>query len=54
MIRKRGSKYDVLSEKTGRRLGKGLTHEQAQRRIEQIEYFKARDAKKRAAPRRRK
>ncbi|HET8575719.1 MAG TPA: hypothetical protein VFO18_01375 [Methylomirabilota bacterium] len=40
MIRKRGGKYVVLSEKTGRSFGSYDTRAEAERRLRQIEFFK--------------
>lgn len=39
VIKKRGNKYDVVS-KSGKRLGKGLSKKQAEKRLRQVEYFK--------------
>lgn len=42
-IKKTKKGYEVVSEKNGKRLSKpNLTHEQAKRRLRQIEYFKQR------------
>jgi hypothetical protein len=40
MIRKRGGKYVVVSETTGRTFGTYSTLAEAERRLRQIEYFK--------------
>jgi len=40
MIKKRGSKYVVLSEKTGRSFGSYKTKAEAQKRLKQVEFFK--------------
>ena len=40
MIKKVGSKYEVVSEKSGKVLSKPSTKEQAVKRLRQIEYFK--------------
>ena len=40
MIKKRGSKYVVLSEKSGRSFGTYATRAEAERRLRQIEFFK--------------
>ena len=40
MIRKRGGKYVVLSEKTGRSFGSYKTKGEAQERLKQVEFFK--------------
>ncbi len=52
MIRKRGSKYVVLSEKTGRSFGSYDTRGEAERRLRQIEVFKHLKQKKGARRRR--
>jgi len=40
MIKKVGSKYVVVSEKTGRSFGSYKTKAAAKKRLRQIEYFK--------------
>jgi len=40
MIRKRGGKYVVLSEKTGRSFGSYKTKGEAEKRLRQVEFFK--------------
>jgi hypothetical protein len=40
MIKKRGGKYFVLSEKTGRSFGSYTTKAAAQKRLKQVEFFK--------------
>jgi hypothetical protein len=40
MIRRRGGKYVVVSETTGRAFGTYDTLAEAERRLRQIEYFK--------------
>ena len=40
MIKKRGGKYVVVSETTGRSFGTYGTLAEAERRLRQIEYFK--------------
>ena len=40
MIRKIKGKYVVLSETTGRKFGTYKTRKEAQKRLQQIEYFK--------------
>lgn len=40
MIKKKGNKYQVVSEKTGRNLGESDTKEGAEKRLRQVEYFK--------------
>ncbi len=40
MIRKRKTKYVVLSEKTGRSFGAYSTKAEAERRLRQVEFFK--------------
>lgn len=40
MIKKRGSKWVVLSEKTGRSFGTYATKAEATKRLQQVEYFK--------------
>ncbi len=40
MIKKRGSKYVVLSEKTGRSFGSYDTKAEAEKRLRQVEFFK--------------
>lgn len=45
MIRKRGNKYVILSEK-GKKLGEESSRKKAEERLRQIEYFKHRDGKK--------
>jgi hypothetical protein len=52
MIKKRGSKYVVLSEKTGRSFGSYDTKAEAERRLRQVEFFKHRKAGKGSARRR--
>ena len=46
MIKKVGSKYKVVSEKTGRSFGTYHTKAEAQRRLGQVEFFKHRGAAK--------
>ncbi|MBI4635519.1 MAG: hypothetical protein HY727_04130 [Candidatus Rokubacteria bacterium] len=53
MIRKRGGKYVVLSEKTGRSFGAYDTRTEAEKRLRQIEVFKHLKAKGGGASRRR-
>ncbi len=55
MIKRKGGKYVVLSEKTGRSFGTYVTKAEAERRLRQIEFFKhlkakgkAKNAKKRS------
>jgi hypothetical protein len=52
MIKKRGRKYVVLSEKTGRSFGTYDTRAEAERRLRQIEFFKHRKPGKGSARRR--
>jgi hypothetical protein len=40
MIKKRGGKYVVLSEKTGRTFGTYATRAEAEKRLRQVEFFK--------------
>ena len=40
MIKKRGGKYVVLSEKTGRKFGTYDTKAEAEKRLRQVEFFK--------------
>lgn len=40
MIIKRGGKYVVVSEKTGRSFGSYKTKAEAKKRLRQVEYFK--------------
>ena len=40
MIKKRGGKYVVLSEKTGRTFGTYDTKAAAEKRLRQVEFFK--------------
>ena len=40
MIKKRGGKYVVLSEKTGRKFGTYDTKAAAEKRLRQVEFFK--------------
>jgi hypothetical protein len=40
MIKKRGGKYVVLSEKTGRSFGTYESRADAERRLRQVEFFK--------------
>jgi hypothetical protein len=40
MIKKRGGKYVVLSEKTGRSFGTCDTRAEAEKRLRQVEFFK--------------
>ncbi len=40
MIKKVGSKYEVVSEKSGKVLAKPTTKQKALKRLRQIEYFK--------------
>lgn len=40
MIKKKGNKYQVVSEKTGKNLGTSDTKEGALKRLRQVEYFK--------------
>jgi hypothetical protein len=40
MIKKRGSKWVVLSEKTGRSFGSYGTKAEAMKRVRQVEFFK--------------
>jgi hypothetical protein len=40
MIKKRGGKYVVLSEKTGRKFGTYATKAAAEKRLRQVEFFK--------------
>jgi hypothetical protein len=40
MIKKRGGKYVVLSEKTGRSFGSYDTKAEAEKRLRQVEFFK--------------
>ncbi len=40
MIVKRGSKWVVVSEKTGRSFGSYATKKEAQHRLKQVEFFK--------------
>lgn len=42
MIKKKGSKYFVLSEKTGRSFGSYRTLTEAKKRLRQVEFFKHR------------
>jgi len=42
MVVKRGGKWCVLSEKTGRSFGCYATKKEAMRRLQQVEYFKHR------------
>lgn len=44
--KKKGGKYDVVSEKTGKRLGKNLSKKGAKKRLRQVEYFKHQRGKK--------
>ncbi|MDE2019495.1 MAG: hypothetical protein KGJ13_04055 [Patescibacteria group bacterium] len=46
MIKKKGSKYVVLSEKTGRSFGTYKTKKEAEKRLRQIEFFKHLKGKK--------
>lgn len=45
VIRKKGSKYELVSKKTGRNLGTYSTKAGAQKRERQVEYFKHRKGK---------
>lgn len=45
MIKKVGSKYEVVSEKSGKRLSKPASKEAATKRLGQIEYFKHKGGK---------
>jgi len=48
MIVQRGNgRYDVMSE-SGRRLGKNLSKGKAEKRLAMVEWFKHKDAKRRA------
>ena len=47
MIKKIGGRYVVLSEHTGRIFGTYKTKKEAERRLQQIEFFKHLKAKKR-------
>jgi len=40
MIKKVGSKYEVVSEKSDKRLSKPTSKKKAKKRLQQIEYFK--------------
>jgi hypothetical protein len=40
MIKKIGSKYVVLSENTGRKMGSYRTKREAVKRLQQVEFFK--------------
>ena len=40
MIKKKGNKYVVVSEKTGREFGTYKTKKEAEKRLKQIEFFK--------------
>lgn len=40
MLKKIGSKWYVLSEKTGKNLGSYRTHKEAKKRLGQVEFFK--------------
>lgn len=40
MIKKVGSEWEVVSEKTGKSLGKYKTKAEAEKKLRQIEYFK--------------
>lgn len=40
MFKKIGSKWYVLSEKTGKNLGSYGTHKEAKKRLGQVEFFK--------------
>ena len=53
MIKKRGRKYVVMSEKTGRSFGTYDTRAEAEQRLRQVEFFKhAKGGRRRAgAPR---
>jgi len=42
MIKKAGSRYVVLSEKTGRRFGAYKTMAEAKKHLRQVEFFKHR------------
>ena len=46
MIKRKGSKYVVLSEKTGRAFGTYKTKKEAEKRLRQIEFFKHLKGKK--------
>lgn len=47
MIKKLGNgKFAIISEKTGRRLGLYPTREEAEKRLQQIEMFKAMKGRK--------
>lgn len=48
MIIKRGGKWCVISEKTGRSFGCYATKKEAAKRLGQVEYFKHRGKKKAA------
>jgi hypothetical protein len=45
MIKKTPKGYEVVSEKTGKRLSKPTTKEKAEKRLRQVEYFKHRGGK---------
>jgi hypothetical protein len=45
MIRKRGNKYIIYSEK-GKKLGEEPSRKKAEERLRQIEFFKNKDKKK--------
>jgi hypothetical protein len=53
MIKKRGGKYVVVSETTGRSFGAYDTLAEAERRLRQIEYFKHLKARSARPPARR-
>lgn len=55
MIKKKGNKYTVVSEKTGRPFGTYKTLKEAKKRLRQVEFFKSRTKKSsaRSAHRRR-
>jgi hypothetical protein len=46
MIRKRGGKWVVLSEKTGRSFGSYASKADAEKQLRQVEYFKHAKGKK--------